>query len=77
MASFEGVEDATLDLGIELRDVAIHSDILPVRFFKAVAGVEVAVELSHYPCSEEEIQSEQAAAPNRSEAPNLNSTSSA
>lgn len=56
MVSFDGVQDATLDFGIELRDVAIHSDILPVRFLKAVAGVGIAVELSHYPCSEEKTK---------------------
>ena len=59
MASFEGVQYAILDFGIELRDVAIHSDILPLRFLKAAAGTGVSVELSHYPCSENENQSEQ------------------
>lgn len=65
MASFDGVQDATLDFGIALRDVLIHSDILPVRFLKAAAEAGISVELSHYPCSEEKNQSEQAEAPNR------------
>lgn len=52
LASFEGVQHATLDFGIELRGVAIHSDILPVRFLKAAAEAGVSVELSHYPRSE-------------------------
>lgn len=64
MASFEGVQDTTLDFGIELRDVAIHSDVLPVRFLKAAAEAGVSVELSHYPCSETEIESEQVGAQN-------------
>lgn len=53
IASFEGVQHATLDFGIALRDVSIHSDILPLRFLKAAADAGISVELSHYPCSEE------------------------
>lgn len=59
MASFEGVQNATLDFGIELRDVAIHCDTLPPRFLKAAAAAGISVELSHYPCTEEKNQSEQ------------------
>lgn len=65
MASFEGVQDSTLDFGIALRDSLFHSDILPVRFLKAAAAAGISVELSHYPGSEERIQSEEADAPNR------------
>lgn len=57
MASFDGVQDATLDFGIELRDVAIHIDFLPLRFLKAAAEAGISVELSHYPGSEEKDQS--------------------
>lgn len=63
IASFEGVQHATLDIGIALRDVAIHSDILPLRFLRAAADAGISVELSHYPCSEEKNQSEQGVAP--------------
>ena len=59
MVSFEGVQDATLDFGIALHDVLIHSDILTARFLKAVALTGLAVELSHYQCSAEDNQSEQ------------------
>ena len=58
MTSFKGVQDVTLDFGIALRDVMIHSDILPLRFLKAAAESGVSVELSHYPCTEEKNQSE-------------------
>ena len=54
MASFAGVEFATLDFGIALRDVLSHSDILTPRFLKAVAVTGLAVELSHYQCSAED-----------------------
>jgi hypothetical protein len=49
--ALNGVEDAILDFGIELRDVAIHCDFLTPRFLRAAAEVGVTVELSHYPCS--------------------------
>jgi hypothetical protein len=64
IVSFEGVEEATLDFGIELRDVMIHSDILTPRFLRAAAIAGVAVELSHYPCNNEEEPSEQDAPSN-------------
>jgi len=65
MTSFEGVQHAILDFGIELRDVAIHSDILPLRFLKAAVETGVSVELSHYPCCDNENQSEQTMDVNR------------
>ncbi|MBL9176521.1 MAG: hypothetical protein JNM65_00570 [Verrucomicrobiaceae bacterium] len=37
MASFEGLQDAILDFGIGFHNVAIHSDILHLRFLKAAA----------------------------------------
>jgi hypothetical protein len=64
MASFEGVQHAILDFGIELRDVPFHSDILTPQFLMAVAGMGLAVELSHYPCRAEDQQSEQVVPPN-------------
>lgn len=59
IASFEGVQTAVLDFGIELRDVAIHSDVLPLRFLRAAAEAGVSVGLSHYPCPDHGSQSEQ------------------
>lgn len=60
IASFEGVKYATLDFGIELRDVAIHSDTLTPRFLSAVANAGISVELSHYPGIDEQKLSGQA-----------------
>lgn len=54
MVGFLGVEGVTLDFGVELRDVAIHSDFLTPRFIKAAGAAGIAVELSHYPRMEEE-----------------------
>ncbi len=61
IVTFKDVEAATLDFGIELRDVMIHSDVLAPRFLRAAALAGVAVELSHYPCNDEEKSSEQGA----------------
>lgn len=49
MVSFPGVDAATLDFGIALRDVAVHCDHLPPRLLKAAAAAGVGMELSHYP----------------------------
>jgi hypothetical protein len=46
---FPSVDWFALDFGIELRDAAIHSDILTPEFLLAAASVGVSVELSHYP----------------------------
>ena len=62
MVTFEGVEDLRLDFGVEFRDVAIHGDFLPNHFLRAAGNAGVSVLLSHYPCSEEDNQSEQAGA---------------
>jgi hypothetical protein len=61
IVTFKDVEAATLDFGIELRDVMIHRDILAPRFLRAAALAGVAVELSHYPCNHEEESSKQRA----------------
>ncbi len=53
MVKFTGVKEVILDFGIELRDTAIHSDYLSPSFIEAVAHTGVGVELSHYPCKEE------------------------
>jgi len=46
---FPSVDWFALDFGIELRDAAIHSDILTPQFLLAAASIGVSVELSHYP----------------------------
>ncbi len=49
MRDFPAVDWFALDFGIELRDAAIHSDILTPEFLLAAASIGVSVELSHYP----------------------------
>ena len=51
---FPGVEEATIDFGVELRDVAIHSDYLNPKFLEVVTQAGIGIEISHYPCSEEQ-----------------------
>ena len=46
MASFDDVQDATLDFGIELRNVAVHHDVLPFRFLKATGSLSVALSVA-------------------------------
>jgi len=53
MVQFHGTEGVILDFGIELRDVAIHSDYLSKRLLKAAAMTNVEIELSHYPCAKD------------------------
>jgi hypothetical protein len=54
LVGFPGVEDAGLDFGIELRDVAIHSDDLPPLLLQAAGALGISVELSHYRCMADE-----------------------
>ena len=60
LVEFEGVDHATLDFGIELRDVAVHCDFLSSRFLRGAASAGIEVELSHYPISDKQ-RSEQGA----------------
>ncbi|MBX3741259.1 MAG: hypothetical protein KF712_09735 [Akkermansiaceae bacterium] len=46
---FPSVDWFALDFGIELRDAAIHSDILTPEFLLAAASIGISVEFSHYP----------------------------
>ena len=57
IVGFPGAEQVALDFGIELRDVAIHSDLLTPPFLKAAGALGIAVELSHYPCVNDEQES--------------------
>ncbi len=54
MVRFPGIEEATIDFGIELRDVPIHSDYLSPELIVAAANVGVGIELSHYPVGAED-----------------------
>ena len=52
IVKFPGIDEATIDFGIELRDVAIHCDYLNPQFLAIVAQVGIGIELSHYPTME-------------------------
>lgn len=49
MSKFPGVESVIVDFGIQIRDVAVHSDFLPATFVKLASKAGVSIELSHYP----------------------------
>lgn len=53
MVEFPEVEGVVLDFGVELRDIAIHSDYLPPKLLQNAAQTGIGIELSHYPCSRE------------------------
>ncbi|MFT4639529.1 MAG: hypothetical protein ACI8T1_002854 [Verrucomicrobiales bacterium] len=59
LVRFDAVDHATLDFGIELRDVMIHSDTLTPELIAAAAAVGVSIELSHYPGSKAQTNIEQ------------------
>ena len=54
MTKFSGVEEVILDFGIELRDVAIHSDYLTPALVKVAGEAGIGIELSHYPFADDE-----------------------
>jgi len=49
LRTFAGVETATLDFGIERRDVAVQSDRLPAELLRLAAALDLDIELSQYP----------------------------
>ena len=46
---FPGVEDGSLDFGIEWRDVFVHTDLLPAELLSLVGAIGLSIGLSHYP----------------------------
>ncbi len=50
---FVGVEEASIDFGVTLRDVAIHSDYLPVELLAVAAKCGLGLEISHYPMTKD------------------------
>lgn len=54
VSALQGVEEAVLDFGVELRDVAVHCDRLPPRFLRAAGKAGVSVQISHYSYGPEE-----------------------
>ena len=49
LRTYSGVETATLDFGIERRDVAVQSDRLPAELLRLAGALDVDIELSQYP----------------------------
>jgi hypothetical protein len=49
---FPGVEWATLDFGVEARDVAIDSHYLPPDLLRSAGQLGVGIEISSYPTAE-------------------------
>jgi len=52
LRDFPGVQWATLDFGVELRDTAVHCDLLPSNLLLSAGTLGLAIEVSHYPPSE-------------------------
>ena len=48
------VEDASLDFGIERRDVAVQSDYFQPELLKLAGNLGLGIELSQYPIDEDE-----------------------
>jgi hypothetical protein len=56
-ASLPGVDHATLDFGVELRDVAVHVDHFPAALVAAAASCGLSLAISHYPQGSSESES--------------------
>jgi hypothetical protein len=54
ITKYSGVEEATIDFGVELRDMEIHCDYLSPEFVANVSKAGIGIEISHYPCNEDE-----------------------
>jgi len=49
LCEFYGVEDVSLDFGIELRDVPVQCDRLPANLIRLAGSFGLNIEVSHYP----------------------------
>jgi hypothetical protein len=49
LRTFPGVDDVTLDFGIERRDVVVQSDHFPADLIRAAGALGLGIELSQYP----------------------------
>jgi hypothetical protein len=63
LCEWPGVEGVTLDFGIAWRDVAAQSDHLPAELVRLAGALGLALEVSHYPVSNESQATDQDAAP--------------
>jgi len=52
LRTFAGVETATLDFGIERRDVAVQCDRLPAELLRLAGALDMDIELSQYPLAD-------------------------
>lgn len=62
LVGWPGVHDATLDFGVERRDVAVQCDLLPMELISAAGTLGLAIELSQYPAPEQHENTEPDAA---------------
>lgn len=53
LCEWPGVEDVTLDFGLERRDVAVQCDFLPPELVRLAGSLGLGVELSQYPAAGE------------------------
>lgn len=51
MRELPGVERASIDFGIAMRDVVVQSDIFPAELIASIAQLRCSLELSQYPVS--------------------------
>lgn len=54
IVAFPGVEEPTLDFGIELQESFLNCDLLPPKLLRLAGNLNIAIELSHYPPGKEE-----------------------
>ena len=52
LRTFAGVETATLDFGIERRDVAVQSDRLRAALLRLAGALDLDIEISQYPLAD-------------------------
>jgi hypothetical protein len=53
--SLTGLENLSLDFGIEQRDVAVQSDYFPPELIKLSGELNLGIEISQYPPFDEEV----------------------
>jgi hypothetical protein len=62
LCEWPGIEDVTLDFGVERRDVAVQCDFLPPELVRLAGSLGLGIELSQYPPLQEAKDAEPAVA---------------
>lgn len=65
LCEWPGVEGATLDFGVERREVTVQCDHLPAELVRLAGSLGLAIELSQYPVDGEDGRAEPPAATDR------------